>query len=66
MDKSQIDIVLPWVDSNDSYWQNEINKYSNNKIDFFQYRDWDNLEYLFRGIDKFMPWVDKICLITPS
>lgn len=64
MDKSQIDIVLPWVDSNDSYWQNEINKYSNNKIDFFQYRDWDNLEYLFRGIDKFMPWVDKIFFIT--
>lgn len=64
MDKSQIDIVLPWVDSNDSYWQNEINKYSKNKIDFFQYRDWDNLEYLFRGIDKFMPWVDKIFFIT--
>ena len=64
-----IDIVIPWVDGSDPEWQSEFKKYSaletgrddNSEI---RYRDWDNLQYLFRGIEKFTPWVNKIHLVT--
>lgn len=64
-----IDIVIPWVDGNNVEWQKEFRKYAglgderddNSEI---RYRDWDNLQYLFRGIEKFAPWVNKVHLIT--
>ncbi len=64
-----IDIVIPWVDGSDPEWQQEFQKYrplatgrdDNSEI---RYRDWDNLQYLFRGIEKFAPWVRKVHFIT--
>lgn len=29
-----------------------------------RYRDWDNLRYWFRGVEKFAPWVNRIHFIT--
>jgi len=66
---SNIDIVIPWVDGSDLEWQQEFRKYAalatgrddNSEI---RYRDWDNLQYLFRGIEKFAPWVRKVHFIT--
>ena len=29
-----------------------------------RYRDWDNLQYWFRGVEKFAPWVNRIHFIT--
>ena len=68
-DSEQIDIVIPWVDGSDPEWQQEFKKYvaiemgrdNNTEI---RYRDWDNMQYLFRGIEKFAPWVRKVHLIT--
>jgi len=67
MCKEKIDFVITWVDGNDSNWlkareqfleaENDLNKASN-------YKDWDNLQYLFRGIEKFAPWVNKIYFVT--
>ena len=72
--KSKIDFVIAWVDGNDPKWiadrkkyenkenQNlEKNKWSNGEV---RYRDWDNLQYWFRGIEKFAPWVNKIYFVT--
>lgn len=64
-----IDIVIPWVDGSDPEWQEAFKKYvaletgrdNNTEI---RYRDWDNMQYLFRGIEKFAPWVRKVHLIT--
>lgn len=67
---SGIDIIIPWVDGNDPYWLRErsiaekkynINKQANSNV---RYESWDNLQYIFRGIEKYMPWVDKIFLVT--
>lgn len=67
---SGIDIIIPWVDGNDPEWQREreqvqkkyhINTNANSNI---RYESWDNLQYIFRGIEKFMPWVDKVFLVT--
>ncbi|MBR3697643.1 MAG: Stealth CR1 domain-containing protein [Clostridia bacterium] len=62
----KIDFVLLWVDGNDQKWQIEKRKYIVNKDDanVNRYRDCDNLQYLFRGIEKYAKWVNKIYFIT--
>lgn len=64
--QEKIDMVILWVDGNDKEWLKEKNKYL--KIDGDasenRFRDCDNLQYVFRGIDKYAPWVNKIFFIT--
>ena len=63
----KIDFVLPWVDGNDVEWQKDKAKYSGMKFSdesVARFRDWDNLQYIFRGIEKFTPWVNKVHFIT--
>lgn len=66
MDK--IDFVLLWVDGADPKWLEEKNQYSPVKVDYSsgnnRFRDWDNLQYWFRGVEKFAPWVNNIYFIT--
>ena len=71
MDKTvleqKIDVVLPWVDGSDAEWQASKERYketaSADKSDS-RYRDWENLRFVFRGIENFWPWVNKVFLIT--
>lgn len=63
----KIDFVIIWVDGNDPEWQKEKAKYSPNKNTDsrnIRYRDWENLKYWFRGVEKFAPWVNKIYFVT--
>ncbi len=64
-----IDIVLPWVDDSDPVWKAERAKYlgefhekKSNLSHYF--RDWDTLRYVFRSIEKNMPWVRKVHFLT--
>ena len=61
-----IDFVIPWVDGSDPAWIETRNRYLENKEDGspVRFRDWDNLQYWFRGVEKFAPWVNKIYFIT--
>lgn len=63
-----IDFVMIWVDGNDPAWRKEKSLYdgSNDKGDDTEvrYRDWDNLQYWFRGVEKFAPWVRRIHFVT--
>lgn len=68
--KEKIDIIIPWVDGNDPVWLNErnetekkynINRKANSNV---RYESWENLQYIFRAIEKFMPWVNKVFLVT--
>jgi len=70
-----IDVVIPWVDDSDPAWRAERDKYlrrgspKKHKLRNFdngadRFRSWDNLEYIFRGLEKYMPWVRKIHLVT--
>ena len=62
-----IDFVMLWVDGNDPVWQVEKAKYSDARGEdskVIRYRDWDNLQYWFRGVEKYAPWVRKIHLVT--
>lgn len=63
----KIDFVIPWVDGSDPEWRKEKNKYSgeiSSDNEENRYRDFDNLQYWFRGIEKYTPWVNKIHFIT--
>lgn len=63
-----IDFIIPWVDGSDPAWIEEKNQYTAKKIDYSnatnRYRSWDNLQYLFRGIEKYAPWVNKVFFVT--
>ncbi len=64
----KIDFVIPWVDGNDPEWQKEKSQYDPSGMPQsdtpVRYRDWDNLQYWFRGVEKFAPWVNRIHFIT--
>ena len=68
MNKEKIDFVILWVDGSDKNWLEEKNKYSEKREEDvdgkIRYRDWDNLKYWFRGVEKFAPWVNKIYFVT--
>lgn len=65
----KIDFVIPWVDNNDPEWQKSFEAYlpqSSRSSDTreIRYRNWENLKYWFRGVEKFAPWVNKVHFIT--
>lgn len=64
----KIDFVIIWVDGSDPQWQAEKSKYTPDRLkedtSVHRYRDWDNLQYWFRGVEKFAPWVNKIHFVT--
>ena len=62
-----IDFVITWVDGSDPAWQQEKRKTleacglksaADDRKE--RYRDWDNLQYWFRGVEQFAPWVRKV------
>lgn len=67
-----IDIVIPWVDGSDAAWLEEKRKYdmtcvddSSNSVNSAQrFRDWGLMRYWFRGVERYMPWVNKIFFVT--
>lgn len=65
--ESEVDFVIPWVDGNDPAWLEQFNQYSivsNGDKKKYRYRDWDNLQYIFRGFEFFADWVRKIHFVT--
>lgn len=64
---NKIDFVLIWVDGNDPEWRKEYSKYApttKGDTSEIRFRDWENLRYWFRGVEKFAPWVNKVHFVT--
>lgn len=67
-----IDFVFPFVDSTDPTWQKEylkakgISKENEESNGITRFRPNEYLKYLFRGIEKYLPWINKIHLIVAS
>ncbi|MDD6478253.1 MAG: Stealth CR1 domain-containing protein [Oscillospiraceae bacterium] len=63
-----IDFVVIWVDGNDKEWQKEKAKYDGSTVTTanseVRYRDWDNLQYWFRAVETYAPWVNKVHFVT--
>lgn len=68
----KIDIVIPWVDDQDTNWLKKKNTYSStdSRVGEYatenRYRDYNTLKFVLRSIDKFMPWVNNVFLITDN
>ena len=62
---NEIDVVLPYVNHNDLYWQSQIKQYTT-EIDLERFRSFDNLDILLKLINKNMPWVRNIYLVVSS
>lgn len=65
----KIDFVILCVDGNDPMWQKALHTYlpqsqSTDDIRNIRYRNWNNLRYWFRGVEKFAPWVNRIHFIS--
>lgn len=68
----KIDVVILWVDPNDKKWQKDKNTYEKKEKKDYEitdssnkrFRDFENLKYIFRGIEQFIPWVNKVFLVT--
>ena len=61
-----IDFIITWVDGSDPVWREEKAKYKGTKGDSrnSRFRDWDTLRFLFRSIETFAPWVNRVFLVT--
>lgn len=63
----KIDFVILWVDGSDEKWLEEKKKYKPDldvANSIIRFRDWENLKYWFRGVEKFAPWVNNIYFVT--
>lgn len=72
----KIDFVITWVDGSDPRWAAKKNQYKNKKSagsseekisedkEKVRYRDWGLLPFLFRGIEQYAPWVNRVYLVT--
>ncbi len=68
-----IDFVMTWVDDTDSEWRKLYQQYKGKQsvsmiaedgMSQERFRNWNNLKYWFRGVEKFAPWVNNIYLVT--
>lgn len=62
-----IDAVILWVDGSDEKWLVQRAEYLTGREQDAgrnRYRDWGTLKYLFRGIEKYAPWMNRVFLVT--
>ena len=64
----QIDFVVLWVDGTDPDWQKErayyILKEKDNGSTSNRYRNWELMQYWFRGVEQFASWVHRVFFVT--
>ncbi len=64
---NEIDFVVLWVNGDDPEWLAQYDLYAaseeRGKLKR-RYRNWDNLQYMFRAFEKCSPWVRKVHFVT--
>lgn len=59
-----MDIVITYVNGNDPAWRSSYAEATGNaRILSKRFRDWETLPYLFRGIEKHMPFIRNVYLV---
>ena len=59
-----MDAIVTYVDGLDPLWQQDYERTVGKKILDKRFRDWGTLKYHFRGLEKFMPYIDRIHLVV--
>lgn len=73
----KIDLVYLWCDASDknfrqqkNFWlfklKDEGKNYNFNSIDDCRWRDNDELKYSLRSVEKFIPWINHIYIVTDN
>lgn len=67
----KVDFVVTYVDGTDEKWRSRYEEacWNNNRfvdMDTIRYRDWGTLRYVFRGVERNMPWTGKVFLVVES
>lgn len=59
-----MDAVILYVNMDDVNWRLEHDKYCIYNCHAIRFRDWGFLKYVMRGIDTYMPFIDRIHLVV--
>lgn len=59
-----MDIVITYVNGLDPEWLADYSKHTNTPIMEKRFRDWGTLPYLFRGIERNMPFINNVFLVV--
>lgn len=60
-----IDLVYLWVDGSDPNWVAKKNQYLDKKVNIIgRYDDNQELKYSLRSVEKHLPWIRKIFVVT--
>lgn len=63
----KVDLLVTYVNFKDEKWKDDYEKTARVRLDpamMERFRSFGTLRYLFRGIDAFMPYVDRVILIV--
>lgn len=61
-----MDAVILYVNQEDPIWLESYKKHVGGRPLVNRYRDWGTLPHLFRGIEKYLPYVEKVHLVVSS
>lgn len=61
-----MDAVITYVDGLDPVWQRQYAEAIHRPALSKRYRDWGLLPYLLRGIEQFMPFVERVFLVVST
>ncbi len=61
---NNMDIVITYVNGLDPLWQKDYAEYTNVPILEKRFRDWGTLQYLLRGIEANMPFIENVFLVV--
>lgn len=68
-----VDLVYLWVDGDDpvwkkkkQYWQGMYTDLPESGTDISRFREFDELKYSLRSVEKNMPWINRIYIITDN
>ncbi|KAH0792559.1 Stealth protein CR4, conserved region 4 [Histomonas meleagridis] len=68
-----VDVVYSWVDGEDKYWQEKKTKaeldfkhLTRPNVDKGRFINFEEIRYSLRSVEKFVPWVRKVFIITDN
>lgn len=59
-----MDAVITYVDGNDPLWQQDYRTVTRQPALSKRYRDWGTLPFLLRGIQRHMPFIERVFLVV--
>lgn len=69
MNKTPIDIIVPWVNPKDENWKKDFNFWKEKETgikDACRYNDWGFIKYVFRSISQNCPWCRYVFFVVSN